>query len=137
MERRATHDRADADPQHVPLVARPTHEALAEVRAQASDVGLRRILRSGQCHWPWGIELEVRGTRFGDDRLSVEQEDAVVIGAHGERALERRRTTKRHLDVGAVDERGQSAACVTAVRGHERATKAALERDLHHRISTS
>ena len=137
MERLATHDKADADPQPVPLVARPTHEALAEVRAQASDVRLLCILRSGQCHRLRDIELDARRTRFGDDRLSVEQEDAVSVGTHGERALERRRTTKRHLDVGAVDERSQSAARVTAVRGRERATKAALERDLHRRISTS
>jgi hypothetical protein len=129
MQRLATRNPSHTDLEAV--IPDPTDVALAEVRAPVANVALARRLGVGD---PDGLRrLDSDGCRscLGDEGVAVEEEDTPVVAFDRQRAIERRWQSKRHLDLGGVDERGETAARVASVRRRERPSIAPWQDDLH------
>ena len=97
---------------------------------------LPRLLRHLDRDRSRDVELDRRRARLGDERAIVEKSDALAVLLDRERPVERRRQPKRDLDLVGVDEGGEPPARVASVRGRERPSKVARERDLHSRETT-
>ena len=75
------------------------------------------------------VDVHRRGARLEDDAVPVEQRNrAVVAPVDGERGLERRRRSERHLR-GPLDERGGQPGAVAAVPGIGRPVEAGRDRE--------
>ena len=80
-----------------------------------------------------GFEVDRCRTRFGDERVAVEELRAVAVALDRERAVERRRQAQRDLDFLGIDERGEPTAGVASVCRRQRAAKVVGQDDLHAR----
>ena len=78
----------DAEPVAGPDTAR---EALGEVLAAEADVAARSVFRLGKRHGPRDVDAGCAGASLGHEHLAIEQEHAVSLLGHGQRAIERRR----------------------------------------------
>ena len=102
-------DRAGADVEAVGALGaadEAVRERVADAERGMLGAGLQRLLVAGAQR-----RLEPRqlgGPRLGDQRLAVEQPDAVVLAADDRQgALERGRRAQRHLG-GLADEAGEA-----------------------------
>ena len=129
MQRFATGDRADAEVE--PVLASTADEALAEVGDPTADMSLARLLGDVERDRSGHGELHGSGSSLGDERVAVEQADAVTVALDRERPVERRRQAQGHLDLVGVDERSESTAGVASVGRRRRPTEVPRKRDLH------
>ena len=129
MQRFASGDRADAEVE--PVLASTADEALAEVGDPTADMSLTRLLGDLERDRSGHVELHGSGSSLGDERVAVEEADAVTLALDRERLVERWRQAQGDLDLVGVDERGESTAGVASVGRRRRPTEVARERDLH------
>ena len=129
VQRLASRDETDTDLETV--LANTTDETLAELRCPVSDMPLPRRIGHGDGDRSRGFEVDRCRTRFGDERVAVEELRAVAVALDRERAVERRRQAQRDLDFLGIDEGGEPTAGVASVRRGERAAKVVGQDDLH------
>jgi hypothetical protein len=94
----------------------------------------RGVLSLGHGDRRWRLGIDPCGTRLRDDCVAVEEERGLSLAPHRERTVERRRQPERDLDLVRIDERGEAARGVAAVRGSQRSAEPARESHLHCRV---
>ncbi len=131
MQRLTTFHRTGVDSQAIVLVSDTAYETLAELGIADVDEpsgGLRGI---GEGDRGGRVEVQLRDPSLCHHRVTVEQDGGVAVPFHGERTLERRRQAKSDFDRVALEKRGKTPRCISAVRRRQGPPETACERELH------